>query len=218
MEIQHPPSHPGGAQNVVANAGMVALTPGVWWDWAALQQKKAMESAWLFQAPVEHQKMLLEQLLTTLTQTNARLWDQVTRSLQAKPGMLTGTQGNPTPDTQPIQQVVHVQKMTPTDVPETFLTAFERTANLAGWPQEQWVFIFIPCLTGLVQQVINTLPAANLVGWLCQCEGGNSTNHQHQPTNGGYTKLSLGQTTISRSLVKRSGPPVCQGLDGDRNK
>lgn len=50
-----------------------------------------------------------------------------------------------------VQPIVRVQKMTAADDPEEFLNAFECTAMVAGWPQDQWVLILIPCLIGSAQ-------------------------------------------------------------------
>lgn len=58
--------------------------------------------------------------------------------------------------------LVLVQKMTVKDVPEAFLSTFERTAATAGWAQSQWASMLVPCLIGSAQQVVDTLPASDL--------------------------------------------------------
>ncbi|XP_078243772.1 uncharacterized protein LOC144587360 [Pogona vitticeps] len=50
-----------------------------------------------------------------------------------------------------------MQKMSNTDDPEAYLHTFERVALAAGWPRDQWTLILIPCLTGLLQEVVDTL-------------------------------------------------------------
>ena len=47
--------------------------------------------------------------------------------------------------------------MSSTDDPEEYLHTFKRVAIAARWPKEQWTLILIPCLTGLLQEVIDTL-------------------------------------------------------------
>uniref|UniRef100_A0ABM5FW80 CCHC-type domain-containing protein n=1 Tax=Pogona vitticeps TaxID=103695 RepID=A0ABM5FW80_9SAUR len=52
---------------------------------------------------------------------------------------------------------IRIQKMTATDDPEAYLHTFERVATAAGWPRDQWTLVLIPCLTGLLQEVVDTL-------------------------------------------------------------
>uniref|UniRef100_A0ABM5FT88 CCHC-type domain-containing protein n=1 Tax=Pogona vitticeps TaxID=103695 RepID=A0ABM5FT88_9SAUR len=52
---------------------------------------------------------------------------------------------------------IRMQKMTNTDDPEAYLHTFERVALAAGWPRDQWTLVLIPCLTGLLQEVVDTL-------------------------------------------------------------
>uniref|UniRef100_A0ABM5FAW1 CCHC-type domain-containing protein n=1 Tax=Pogona vitticeps TaxID=103695 RepID=A0ABM5FAW1_9SAUR len=52
---------------------------------------------------------------------------------------------------------IRMQKMTNTDDPEAYLHTFERVATAAGWPRDQWTLVLIPCLTGLLQEVVDTL-------------------------------------------------------------
>uniref|UniRef100_A0ABM5GJW1 CCHC-type domain-containing protein n=1 Tax=Pogona vitticeps TaxID=103695 RepID=A0ABM5GJW1_9SAUR len=54
---------------------------------------------------------------------------------------------------------IRMQKMSNSDDPEAYLHTFERVAVAAGWPKEQWTLILIPCLTGLLQEVVDTLSA-----------------------------------------------------------
>lgn len=59
-------------QNLVENAGM------------GLQQQQISENAWLFQALAKHQKAVLEQLVVMETQANAKLWEQMMTSFEAR--------------------------------------------------------------------------------------------------------------------------------------
>ncbi|XP_078232779.1 uncharacterized protein LOC140707593 [Pogona vitticeps] len=52
---------------------------------------------------------------------------------------------------------IRMQKMTSSDDPEAYLHTFERVALAAGWPKDQWTLVLIPCLTGLLQEVVDTL-------------------------------------------------------------
>nr|XP_033790762.1 uncharacterized protein LOC117355817 [Geotrypetes seraphini]XP_033790763.1 uncharacterized protein LOC117355817 [Geotrypetes seraphini] len=52
---------------------------------------------------------------------------------------------------------MHLHKITPDDEPDDFLSAFERTANAAGWPQEQWAARLLPCLAGETLAAFQTL-------------------------------------------------------------
>ncbi|XP_078243318.1 uncharacterized protein LOC140703916 [Pogona vitticeps] len=53
---------------------------------------------------------------------------------------------------------IRMQKMSASDDPEAYLHTFERVATAAGWPKEQWTLILTPCLTGVLQEVVDTLP------------------------------------------------------------
>ena len=48
-------------------------------------------------------------------------------------------------------------KMEPANDPEAYLHTFERVAVAAGWPKEQWTLILTPCLTGILQEMVDTL-------------------------------------------------------------
>ena len=52
---------------------------------------------------------------------------------------------------------IRIQKMSASDDPEAYLHTFERVAVAAGWPKEQWTLILVPCLTGLLQKVVDML-------------------------------------------------------------
>ena len=52
---------------------------------------------------------------------------------------------------------IRLQKMTAEDDPEAYLNTFERVALAAGWPKEQWTLILTPCLSGNLQEIIDTL-------------------------------------------------------------
>lgn len=49
-------------------------------------------------------------------------------------------------------------KLGPEDDVEAFLKTFERTAEMAKWPKEQWSFILGPYLTGEAQTALQALP------------------------------------------------------------
>ena len=57
---------------------------------------------------------------------------------------------------------IRIQKMSNTDDPEAYLHTFERVAVAAGWPKEQWTLILVPCLTGLLQEVVDMLSPAEV--------------------------------------------------------
>lgn len=44
---------------------------------------------------------------------------------------------------------------------EAFLSAFEKMAAVAAWPQAQWVSILGPCLIGPAQVVLQLMPAGD---------------------------------------------------------
>ena len=52
---------------------------------------------------------------------------------------------------------IRMQKMTSTDDLEAYLHTFERVVLAVGWPRDQWTLILIPCLVGLLQEVVDTL-------------------------------------------------------------
>ncbi|XP_078232867.1 uncharacterized protein LOC144583267 [Pogona vitticeps] len=52
---------------------------------------------------------------------------------------------------------VKLQKMGPQDDPAAFLHTFERIAISAQWPKDQWALILTPYLTGLPQEIVDTL-------------------------------------------------------------
>lgn len=68
-----------------------------------------------------------------------------------------------------------VQKITPADDLEALLNTFERTATTTGWPIIQWVAALIPCLVGLVQQAMDTLPVGEVLD-------DQSLGHHHEDT------------------------------------
>ena len=47
--------------------------------------------------------------------------------------------------------------MGPQDDPAAFLNIFERVAVSAQWPKDQWALIVTPYLTGLPQEIVDTL-------------------------------------------------------------
>lgn len=55
--------------------------------------------------------------------------------------------------------------MTTADDLKVFLNTFDGTATVAGWPQDPWASVLIPCLIGLAQQAVSTLPTAKLADY-----------------------------------------------------
>ncbi|XP_051539310.1 uncharacterized protein LOC127432366 [Myxocyprinus asiaticus] len=56
-------------------------------------------------------------------------------------------------------------KMRAEDDAEAFLNLFERTAEIAGWPRDQWAARFLPLLSGESQLAAQQLPATNLLAY-----------------------------------------------------
>lgn len=48
----------------------------------------------------------------------------------------------------PGKPAIPIAKMMLEDNPKAFLNSFERSAQAAGWPDDQWVVILIPSLVG----------------------------------------------------------------------
>lgn len=55
--------------------------------------------------------------------------------------------------------------MTPTNDLEAFFNTFENTSTSAGWSEDQWAVVPVPCLIGSAQQMVNTLPTADLADY-----------------------------------------------------
>nr|XP_033784683.1 uncharacterized protein LOC117352359 [Geotrypetes seraphini] len=53
--------------------------------------------------------------------------------------------------------MLNLCKITPADAPDEFLSAFERVATAAGWPQGQWAVRLLPCLAGETLSAFQTL-------------------------------------------------------------
>lgn len=119
------------------------------------------ENARLFQALLKQQKVVVEFVVSTQTQANAKLWEAVIYFLETQVALTPGTPGVGGPG-QPATPLVRVQKMTTEDDADEFLNAFERTATVAGWAQTQWVAVLIPCLISPAQQAMDILPAGDL--------------------------------------------------------
>lgn len=69
---------------MVVNAGMGHGTPVgaiMWGEWATLQHLYAAENACLCQVLADHQCAVMEQLVTTKAQVNAKQWKQVAMTL-----------------------------------------------------------------------------------------------------------------------------------------
>ncbi|XP_067231921.1 zinc finger and SCAN domain-containing protein 1-like [Chanodichthys erythropterus] len=54
-------------------------------------------------------------------------------------------------------------KMGSADDPEAFLDLFEKTAELSGWPRDQWPMRLVPLLSGESQIAAQQLPVQNLL-------------------------------------------------------
>ncbi|XP_078240795.1 uncharacterized protein LOC144586395 [Pogona vitticeps] len=101
---------------------------------------------------IQHQAKLLENLAEQQTLLTRQLWQLNSGEERVKSEWKETRNpwvANPTP--------IRMQKMSNTDDPEAYLHTFERVATAAGWPKEQWTLILIPCLTGVLQEVIDTL-------------------------------------------------------------
>lgn len=103
----------------------------------------------------EQQQSLLDQLVVTQAQISQQLWDQVNQAM--RPGTASASSGEPGRC-----PAIHIPKMTTDDDPEAFLNAYEWSVWMAGWAENQWAFILIPCLVGSAQQVIDTMPVENV--------------------------------------------------------
>lgn len=57
----------------------------------------------------------------------------------------------------PGKPAIRIPKMTAKDDPEVFLKSLECSSWVAGWPEDQWVAILIPCLMGLAQLAVDTV-------------------------------------------------------------
>lgn len=51
------------------------------------------------------------------------------------------------------------------DDPEAYLNSFKHTAEVAGWPEAQWMAMLIPCLVDLAQQAVDKLPASDVADY-----------------------------------------------------
>lgn len=60
---------------------------------------------------------------------------------------------------------IKVQNMLPANGPEAFLNITEWTAEAAEWPEIQWAAVLFPCLVGLAQKAMDTLPAGDVMGY-----------------------------------------------------
>lgn len=55
--------------------------------------------------------------------------------------------------------------MIPVVDPKAFFKSFQHIATVAGWLEDQWAALLIPCLVGLTQQAIDILPAGDVVDY-----------------------------------------------------
>ncbi|XP_051989667.1 zinc finger protein 445-like [Xyrauchen texanus] len=70
-----------------------------------------------------------------------------------------------TPDTRATLPPPALQKMGPADDTEAFIDLFERTAEIWGWPQDQWAARLVPLLSGEAQLAAQQLPASSLLAY-----------------------------------------------------
>ncbi|XP_042299936.1 uncharacterized protein LOC121917889, partial [Sceloporus undulatus] len=120
--------------------------------WFAEQQQL------LLQHVSTQQSRMLEQVCATQQQAQNQLVAQLAE-LWRTPRQPTGDSGDRgltwTVGLNPLK----LMKMGPQDDVEAFLNTFERVAEAAQWPREQWALILTPCLTGPAQEAVDTLAA-----------------------------------------------------------
>ncbi|KAK9962387.1 hypothetical protein ABG768_007757 [Culter alburnus] len=66
-------------------------------------------------------------------------------------------------DQQAVPTHIPLHKMGPEDDPEAFLDLFERSAEVCGWPKDQWPMRLVPLLSGESQVAAQQLPVQNLL-------------------------------------------------------
>ncbi|XP_078246113.1 uncharacterized protein LOC140706737 isoform X2 [Pogona vitticeps] len=114
---------------------------------------KAGKEEWLgLKETMDRQAKLIENLVeqqTLIARQIRRQGPEEERTERPAAAVRGGLIAGPAP--------IRMQKMTSSDDPEAYLHTFERVAVAAGWPREQWTLILIPCLTGLLQEVVDTL-------------------------------------------------------------
>lgn len=70
-------------------------------------------------------KAVLEQLVSTQTQGNVKLWEEVTQSLEPREATGLGAGESGLASSQPATPKIKVQKMIPVDDSEAYLSVFE---------------------------------------------------------------------------------------------
>lgn len=70
-------------------------------------------------------KAVLEQLVSTQTQGNVKLWEEVTQSLEPRGATGLGAGESGLAPSQPATPKIKVQKMIPVDDSEAYLSVFE---------------------------------------------------------------------------------------------
>ncbi|XP_051970081.1 neurotrophin receptor-interacting factor homolog [Xyrauchen texanus] len=114
-----------------------------------------------------HQQSLLE-----LRQDQDRLFFEIMRAqaedrlaIQSLLSQEAASDTAATPDTCATLPPPALQKMGPADDPEAFLDLFERTAEIWGWPRNQWAARLVPLLSGEAQLAAKQLPATSLLAY-----------------------------------------------------
>lgn len=98
----------------------------------------------------EQQKNMLDHLITAKAQMSQQLSDHLTQAVQGKLKK-ANVEGKG-------RRTICILKMTTDSDPEASLYTFERSERAAEWPQKRWAALFIPCLVGPAQQVVDTVP------------------------------------------------------------